>query len=120
VKSPTVSQEAIFLKAMIDAHENRDVMSGDVPNAFIQTTIPNVDKAEQRIIMKITGVLVDCLVDIAPEQQLYGPCIVFEDGKKVLYLQDLQALYGMLIAALFWFNQLRKDLTAEKFEFDPC
>jgi hypothetical protein len=88
VKSPTVSQEAIFLTAIIDAHENRDVLRGDVPNAFIQTTIPNADKAEERIIMKITGVLVDYVVDIAPE--LCGPYIVFENGKKVLYLQVLR------------------------------
>jgi hypothetical protein len=66
------------------------MMSGNVPNAIIQTTIPNADKAEEQIIMKCTGVLVDYLVNIAPE--LYGPYIVFEDGKKVLYLQVLQVI----------------------------
>jgi len=30
--------------------------------------------------MKITGVLVDMLVQLAPE--VYGPCVVFEKGKK--------------------------------------
>jgi hypothetical protein len=72
----------------------------------------------QRIIVKVTGVPVDYLVDIAPE--LYGPCTVFKSGKKVLHLQVLQALCGMLIAALLWFDQFRKDLATEKFEFNPC
>ena len=37
--SPTVSQEAIFLTAVIDAKENRDVMTADIPNAFIQADL---------------------------------------------------------------------------------
>ena len=38
----------------IEAHENRDVMSADVPNAFIQTEMPEVKKGEERVMMKIT------------------------------------------------------------------
>ena len=38
--SPTVSLETTFLTAIIDAKENRDVMTCDVPNAFIQAPIP--------------------------------------------------------------------------------
>ena len=34
--SPTASREGILLTAMIDAYEGRDVMSSDIPNAFIQ------------------------------------------------------------------------------------
>ena len=33
--SPTASLDSIILMAMIEAHEERDVMSTDVPNAFI-------------------------------------------------------------------------------------
>ena len=67
--------------------------------------------------MKITGVLVDYLVDIDPAE--YGPKVVYEDGKKVLYLQVLKAIYRMLIAALLRFHQLTKDLGEENFEFNP-
>ena len=35
--SPTVTMEGIFLTAIIDAKEGRDVLSADIPNAFIQT-----------------------------------------------------------------------------------
>ena len=34
--SPTVINEALMIKSMIDAHKNRDVMGIDVPNAFVQ------------------------------------------------------------------------------------
>lgn len=116
--SPTASLESIFLTAIIDAKEGHDVMTADVPNAFIQTDMP---EGEEHVIMKITGVLVDMLVQMAPET--YGPYVVFENGKKVLYVQVLKALYGMLVAALLWYRQFRGDLEKIGFVFnpyDPC
>ena len=44
--SPTVTVEGIFLTAIIDAKEGRDVMSADIPNAFIQTPMPEAKKGE--------------------------------------------------------------------------
>ena len=122
VKSPTVSQEALFLMAIIDAHERRDVGTGDVPNAFIQTDLkpkdlPKPEEGNKRMIMKITGVMVDMLVEIDPTE--YGPKVVYENGKKVLYLEVLKAIYGMLIASLLWFHKLRKDLGEFGFKFNP-
>ena len=38
--SPTVSMESTFLTGVIDTYEKRDMMSCDVPNAFIQTDMP--------------------------------------------------------------------------------
>ena len=118
--SPTVTLESIMLTAVIEAFEGRDVMTADVPNAFIQTVIPE-DHSDERIIMKITGVLVDLLVEAAPE--VYAPFVVFENGEKVIYCQVLRALYGMLIASLLWYLDFRKDLEAHGFKFnpyDPC
>ena len=108
------------MTAIIDAMEGRDVMSADIPNAFIQTPMPEAKKGE-RVIMKITGVLVDLLVEIAPET--YGPYVVFESGKKVLYVELMKAMYGQLIAALLWYNKFRGDLESIGYEFnpyDPC
>ena len=119
--SPTVSLESIMITATIDAKEGRDVMTADVPNAFIQTQMPEPKEGEERIFMKITGVLVDLLVQMSPK--VYGPFVVFENGKKVLYVQVLRALYGMLVAALLWYKQFRGDLEEVKFKFnryDPC
>ena len=50
--SPTVHRELLMITCAIDAHEGRDVMSLNVPNAFIQTSIPKKAKGE-RIVMKV-------------------------------------------------------------------
>ena len=119
--SPTVMNESTFLTATVDAKENRDVMSFDVPNAFIQTLMPETNAGDERIIMKITGVLVDILVQLSPET--YGPYVVFENNRKVLYVVVLRAIYGMLQAALLWYQKFKRDLEDIGFKFnpyDPC
>ena len=105
--SSTASNEGITLTAIVDAKEERNVMSLDIPNAFIQAEIPK-GKGEEKIIMKITGKLVDYLLLIAPE--VYGGYVVYENGKRVLYVEVLRALYGMLISALLWYKCFRSDL----------
>ena len=82
VASPTVTTEGLFLTCVIDAKEERDVMSCDIPNAFIQAEMPVVKKGDERVIMKITGVLVDILVQLAPN--VYSKFVVYKNGKKVL------------------------------------
>ena len=59
--SPTVSMESSCITAIVDALEGRDIMTNDIPNAFIQTDMPSDPDEADRIIMKITGVLVDML-----------------------------------------------------------
>jgi hypothetical protein len=42
---------------------------------------------------------------------------------KILYVQVVRALYGMLAAALVWFRQFKSDLETVGFNFnpyDPC
>jgi Reverse transcriptase (RNA-dependent DNA polymerase) len=119
--SPTASLESIFLTAAIDAKERRDVMTADIPNAFIQASIPALKPGEDRVIMKLTGALMELLVEQAPD--VYGPYVVMEKGKRVLYLQVMRALYGMLVAALLWYRKFREDLESQGFVFnpyDPC
>jgi len=119
--SPTASLESHFLCAVLDAKEGRDVMTADIPNAFIQAELPPPKEGEDGVVMKITGVLVDLLVDMSPE--IYGPYVVLEKGRKVLYVRVLRALYGMLSAALRWYQKFRKDLEGIGFKFnpyDPC
>ena len=92
-------------------------MSADIPNAFIQALIPDDRKdGNEHIIMKINGALVDALLKIAPE--VYGPYVVYKNGKKVIYVQVLRALYGMLIAALLWYKKFRSDLEEVRFVFN--
>ena len=103
--SPTAALESIMLTAVIDAKEGCDVMCVNVPNAFIQASMPEPEDGKERVIMKITGVLVDMLVQLNP--QLYGPHVVYENGRKVLYVQVLRAIYGMLQAALLWYKKFQ-------------
>ena len=115
--SPTAALESIFLTAIVDAKEGRDVMTNDVPNAFIQTPLPPTPEGAPRVMMKITGVLVDLLVEMAPD--IYGPYVVYQRGKKVLYVEVLQALYGQIFALLLWYRKFRKDLEGIGFVFNP-
>ena len=114
--SPTAGTESIFITCAVDAAEKRDVMSLDVPNAFIQAKLP-IAKVGERIIMKLRGEVVDWLVELDP--LAYLEKVVYEKGKKVLYLEVLRALYGMLIASLEWYKKIRADLESIGFEFNP-
>ena len=82
--SPTASTDSLIVTGVIDAKQKQDVMILDIPNAFVQTTIPQ-GKIDERTIMKIRGVLVDMLIEMSPE--IYKDYVVYENGKKVLYVQ---------------------------------
>jgi hypothetical protein len=81
-QSRETALKSIMLTAVIDVHEERDVMTCDIPTAFIQALMPEVKDGDERVMIKITGVLVDMLVELSPE--LYGPYMVYEKNKKVL------------------------------------
>ena len=50
--SPTAMTESHLITAVIDAKQGRDIMTADIPNAFVQTDITAKPSGE-RIIMKI-------------------------------------------------------------------
>ena len=61
------------------------------------------------------------LVQVDP--QLYGSHVVYERGRKVIYVQVMKAIYGMLTASLLWYQKFRKDLEGIGFVFnnyDAC
>ena len=65
--------------------------------------------------MKVTGSLVDILVQKNPLK--YKGYVVFENGKKVMYLEVLRAIYGMLESALLWYRKFRSDLEENGYLF---
>jgi hypothetical protein len=77
VSSPTVTTESVLLSCIIDAKENRDVAVIDIPNAFIQT---RVEDEKDRAIIRLRGVLVEVLENIAPD--VYGPYITKNKKRK--------------------------------------
>ncbi|KAG7350725.1 reverse transcriptase RNA-dependent DNA polymerase [Nitzschia inconspicua] len=118
--SPTAMTESILITATIDAKQKRDVMTSDIPNAFVQTDVDK-HKIGERIVMKIKGPMVDMLIEMAPE--IYSDYVIEENGRKVLYVMILKALYGMLQSSLLYYNKFRKDIESIGFEvnpFDPC
>ena len=118
--SPTVATESILITAVIEALEERDIASADIPNAFIQTKVEN-DKNGDRVVMKVRGELVGILIEL--DTQLYSPYVTYEKGQPVIYLHVLKAIYGMLTSAMLFYQKLRKDLENYGFEinpYDPC
>ena len=54
---------------------------------------------------------------------MYEEIVVYENGVKVIYLEMLKAIYGMLIASLLWYCKFKADLESIGFKFnkyDPC
>jgi hypothetical protein len=117
--SPTVATESVLLTCIVDAEEHRDVAVIDIPNAFIQTRIEN---EKDMVFIKIRGVLVDMLVDIAPDvYKLYVS--TDKKGTKQLLVQCQNAIYGTMVASLLYYRKFCKSLTGIGFEFnpyDPC
>jgi hypothetical protein len=89
--SPTVATEAVFLTAVIDALEGREVAVIDVPGAFMQVDMDEI------VHVHLTGKMVDLLLEIDPD--MYWQHITVEKGVRVLYVELLKALYGTIRAA---------------------
>jgi hypothetical protein len=64
VASPTALKKAFFITAAIKADEQRDIVTVDIPNAFVQT---NIENNQERVMMKIKGPLAEMLIAIDPE-----------------------------------------------------
>jgi hypothetical protein len=99
---------------VIDAKQRRDVMTLDIPNAFVQT---NIAQDGAKVIMKIRGQLVDILLELCPG--VYDDYVRHEGKQKIVYVRMLKALYGMLISSLLYYKKFRKDIEAIGFEINP-
>ena len=112
VSSPTATLEAIITTGVIDAKQRRDVMTLDIPNAFVQTKIPIKG---DKIILKIHGgQLVNILLELCPG--VYDDYVCYKGKNKVVYVRMLKALYGMLISSILYYKKFRKDIESVGFE----
>ena len=96
-----------MLTSVVDAYENRDVMTSDIPNAFIQAEMPDISKKNEKVIMKIQGILVDMLMEMNPT--LYGSKIVLENGRKVVYVWVLRDARGGITLVQEVQNQVGRE-----------
>ena len=111
--SPTVATESVFVTAVIDVHEGRDVARCfDIPGAFLHS---DVDKD---ITMVLKGRLAELMVQVAPN--LYRKNITVDrKGAAILYVKMQKALYGLLRSALLFYNMLMADLESDGFMLNP-
>ena len=114
--SPTVSTELVFITAVIDAHEGRDVACFDIPGAFLHAD------SDENITMILKGQLAELMVQVAPN--LYRKYITIDRKvKAILYVKMQKAIYGLQRSALLFYRKLVADLESTGFvinPYDPC
>ena len=93
--SPALYLDPFVVSLIIDAFEGRDVGLFDVPGAFLQAIFPD----GKFIILKFEGEFVDIMVDCNP---IYASEVRYENGRKVLYVRLIRALYGCMEPFLVW------------------
>lgn len=126
--SPAAVTESAMLASFVDACEQRDAMTADVPDAFAQARLPikkgnkenqnDENDGNERVMMKTTGVLVDMSAQLNPN--LHSNHVVHHNGKKTPCVWVLGALHGMLASLSLWCKKFRKDLESHGCEFNPC
>jgi hypothetical protein len=102
--APTVSLTSVNLVAGVAAHEERHVMSMDVPQAFLNGNM------ERDVFMRIEPALAALMCKIAGSD--YADHLR-NDGSLIVRLE--KALYGTLEAAKIWYVVLRDYLLAMGF-----
>ena len=111
--SPTVSTEAVFITAAIEAHENCNMACFDIPGAFL-----HADCEDENTFMLLRGQLAELMVLVDPKLYLeyvrYSP-----SGQAMLYVRMTKALYGMLKSALWFYRKLRDNLKEQGFDLNP-
>ena len=110
-RAPTVSTEAVFMTAVIDAMENRTVADVDIPGTSMQADM------DPGVYMWIDGAMADLLLEI--DYDMYHPHMVEEKGKPVIYVELLKALYGTLRAARLFWETLSRKLQEWGFTINP-
>jgi hypothetical protein len=114
--SPTVSTEAIFITALIDAMERREVAVIDVPGAFMQADM------DEDAYVRFTGKMVELFL-LEIDRELYSPFVCMEGTEMVLYVKLLKALYGTIRAARLFWEMLTSKLQEWGFQgnsYDSC
>jgi hypothetical protein len=87
----------------------------DIPNAFVQTRVKN---EKDMVFINIRGILVDILVEIAPD--VYKPYISKDKkGSKQLLVQCQNALYETMVTSRLYYRKFVKSLTDIDFVINP-
>ena len=98
---------------MIGEYEKRKFISFDLPGAFLQAKFDE----DKMLLLKLRGdAVVDVMCQVNPMHNQNGR---YEDGKKVLYLKIIRAIYGCIESALEWDNLFTDTLARLGFIIKP-
>ena len=81
-----------------------------------------VQNKKDTTIINIRGVLVDIILEIAPD--IYDPYVTTDrKGVKQLVVQCQNTIYGTMMVSILYYQKFRKILELEGYElnlYDPC
>ena len=103
VYSPTCPIKALMETLVIDVMEQIYVAILGVPEDFLQHALP----VDRFLLIKIIDEFVEGMCDFNPE---YIPYVRYENGKKVLNVNILRAIYGCIDSALLWYRLYSETL----------
>ena len=110
--SPTVSTDSVFTIGAINAHENRDVATTDLPGAFLNTV------TDELVFMVLKGKLCELMVRMNPK--IYRQYVTTDKkGNPILYVQLYKSMYGLLHSVLLLYKKLKKELEDFGFKINP-
>ena len=91
-----------MLSCVMDVHEWCDIATIDIPGMFMQANM------DEEVHMQLQRKMAKLIVQLDPT--LYIQYTVCENGKLVLYVVQLKALYGTLHATLLFMQKLMTTL----------
>ena len=113
--SPTVSTEALLLTAAIDAAEKRFVATCDITGAFLKAYM------DEFVLIVLYDREIDALIQANPMYEEFVH--ILDNGRRVLYLELVKAMYGCLKSARLFWDHLSNFISKMGFtqnQYDLC
>ena len=110
---PIVLIYALFASCAINAIEKREVVTCDIPRAFLQSDWPE----DKPTYLKFDRIMVDMLVEIDPSLKQH--VITTRQGYKLMYGKLNKAVYGTLLGSILFYEKLATQLLEWDFTMNP-
>jgi len=114
--SPAIGLEAFFELLLIDVFEDRSMQTFDVPGAYLHADLPKDKNVYMRVEVEFVEIMCEVNLD-------YAATVTFENGKKVFYVKNKKAIYGMVASVLLWYELFSTTLQNIGFTintYDKC
>ena len=104
--------EGLLATMVIDAYEDREVATFDVPGVYLQIDLPKY----KLTLLLLEGKFVDIICDINPKYKHHAR---FKDGRKTFYLRIIKAIYWMVESDLLCYELYMSVLKEMGFQLNP-